>query len=87
MASLLHIETFIWIAMVLAALMAMLALGSAARKATRPTLEMPNQPAPMIERRHAQEGDERTMARWSRVVQQSNTAFWTYVSNRSEHRR
>lgn len=86
MASLLHLELLIWIAMVLAALLAMLALSSAARQASLPAAELPEPQLPGVGYSTRTAPDERTVARWSRIVQQSNTAFWTYVSHRSDHR-
>jgi hypothetical protein len=81
MAGLLLLEIVSWFALVLSALMAVLALVVATRKASRTD--------PM---RHNTEVwghhpvSERTVLRWSRIVKLSNTAFWLHVSNKHDVR-
>jgi hypothetical protein len=86
MADFLRLEMLIWVALVLATLLAMLALSSAARHATLPAPELLPRPGQDGDYQPHSAPNERTMVRWSRAVQQSNTAFWTYVSQGSDHR-
>lgn len=87
MAYLLWFEALSWVVLLLVALITLLVIGQAARRAVEPSRERAERLRQIEDGgRHAPH-DERTRARWARVVKQSNTAFWTYVSNRSEYKR
>ena len=85
MAGLLLWETVTWFALVLAALLALLTIAKAARQTMRPLHDFPV----YVQQKNCEDlaSPERTMSRWSRIVKESNTAFWTHVSNRSDMNR
>jgi hypothetical protein len=87
MDGLLLIELLTWVSLVLVALLALLTLGMSARRAIKPSQDMRNCLKSLNEPPHIVGLNEKTMARWSRIVKKSNTSFWIHVSHRSDVKR
>lgn len=87
MAHLLWFEAISWVVLLLVALITLLVIGQTSRRAVAPSRERAERLRQIEDGGQRLLNDERTRARWARVVKQSNTAFWTYVSNRSEYKR
>ena len=85
MAGLLLWEMLTWFILVLAALLAVLTLARATRHTLMPTRDLPQFLQQIVIEHSAPQ--ERTLTRWSRIVKQSNSAFWTHVSSGTEVKR
>lgn len=86
MADLLQLEIMLWFALLLAMLLAVLALRSAAMLASAPARRQDQLQGSGFDGLPDDTSSEHTVVRWSRVVQESNTAFWMYVNQSNEHR-
>ena len=87
MDGLLLMELLAWVSLVLVALLTLLTLGMSARNSTRLNQDLSNCLKRFKDIPPSALRDEKTMARWSRIVKQSNSSFWTHVSNRTELKR
>ncbi|MBV8046577.1 MAG: hypothetical protein JO171_05465 [Paludibacterium sp.] len=82
---LLTLQAWLWVLVLPLALLAAWALRQATRHSTRLRgRELPLRMQQLTHHRAHGEPQERTMVRWSRIVKKSNTAFWTYVSQRQD---
>ncbi|WP_133679153.1 hypothetical protein [Paludibacterium purpuratum] len=85
MDRLLTLQAWLWGLLLVLAILAIWSLRRAIRHAQRhPRHEIPWRMQHLTRRTSRTLQNERTLARWSRIVKKSNTAFWAHVSQRQD---